>query len=59
MKKSNNPYAIGLGIVLLICGVYWIYKSGELLEILLPIILGIGFIAVGYNRSEGEGADLS
>jgi len=57
MKKSFNYITNGLGIASLMCGVYWIYKGGEFIEIILPIIIGIGIIGSGYLGSEEKNTD--
>ena len=57
MKNSFHNFTIGLGVASILSGVYWIYRGGELLEIILPIIIGIGVIASGYIGSKKKGTD--
>jgi hypothetical protein len=44
MNKNGGSIIIGLGIASMLSGVYWIYKGGEILEIIPPFIIGIGLI---------------
>jgi len=58
MSKSGRNITIGLGIASILSGVYWIYNSGELLEIIPPFIIGIGIIGMALSGTKKHDTDL-
>ena len=54
MSKSSRSIIVGLGIASILSGVYWIYKGGEILEIIPPFIIGIGIIGMAFNIKKNK-----
>jgi hypothetical protein len=43
----------------ILSGIYWIYRGGELLEIIPPFLIGFGLIGMVYfnKKKKREGSD--
>jgi len=54
MKKSSNKFFIALGLILILCGFYWIYVGSDLLEILPPLVLGFGALLFGFSKEKDK-----